>query len=246
MTEVDYRLTDRIADPESVAAPLHCEKLAYLPDTQWCFRPPVATPDVSELPALANAFVTFASFNAFHKLSPTTLQLFAEVLAAVPAARLLMFDVAPGRQSEYVAAVFAARGIERERLRLLPRSSIEVFYQTRCEVDIALDSFPYSGGTTTCESLWMGVPVVTMRGETSPSRSSASLLTACTLEYLIASNQVEYVRIARDLAADRAGLSRLRQALRQRMQASPIMDIERFVAGLEGVYQSLWAGRAGR
>lgn len=245
MREVDYRLTDRVADPESVAAARHTEKLAYLPDTQWCFSPPVDTPEPVPSPALANGFMTFGSFNAFHKLSPTCLQMYADVLAALPASRLLLFDIAPGGQADYIAAVFAARGVARARLDLLPRSPIEVFYRKRGEVDVALDSFPYSGGTTTCESLWMGVPVVTLAGETSPSRSSASLLTACGLAHLVAPTRADYVRIALDLARDPHALNALRLSLRDRLRASPVMDIERFIGGLEAAYREMWRAHRG-
>ena len=223
-----------------MAAALHTEKLAYLPDTQWCFKPPLQTPAVLPLPALANGFVTFGSFNAFQKLSPTCLQLYADVLQALPSSRLMMFDIAPGGPTQYIHAVFEDRGVAKERLILLPRSPIEVFYQKRGEVDIALDSFPYSGGTTTCESLWMGVPVVTMTGETSPSRSSASLLSACGLGHLVAQHRTDFARLACELSSDPAALNQLRLGLRERLQASPIMDIDRFVQGLESAYQTMW------
>lgn len=240
LPEMDYRLTDRVADPASVAAALHTEKLAYLPDTQWCFKPPVQTPPVLSLPALVNGFVTFGSFNAFHKLSPTCLQLYADVLLAVPDSRLMICDIAPGGPAQYLSGVFEARGVAKDRLILLPRATIDVFYQKRGEVDIALDSHPYSGGTTTCESLWMGVPVVTLTGDSTPSRSSASLLTACGLERLVAANRIDYCRIALELASDLAALNALRLGLRERLQASAIMDIDRFVRGLESTYQDMW------
>jgi predicted O-linked N-acetylglucosamine transferase (SPINDLY family) len=239
---IDYRITDALADPPGMTDAYYTERLLRLPASLWCYRAPDSAPDVGPLPGRATGWVTFGSFNGFHKITAAVIDVWARLLTRVAGSRLVMITVAEGEAQRRLREAFGARGIGTGRLELYPRLSVDGYFAMRNRVDIALDPFPVNGGTTTCDSLWMGVPTVTLAGRVFVSRAGVSLLTNVGLPELIARNLDEYVEIAAGLAANPATLESMRSGLRTRMRGSPLCDAPRFVAGLERLYRDAWAG----
>jgi predicted O-linked N-acetylglucosamine transferase (SPINDLY family) len=237
---IDYRITDALADPPGMTDAHYTERLLRLPASLWCYRAPEYAPDVGPLPARTNGFVTFGSFNGFLKITDAVIDVWASLLARVAGSRLLMITVAKGEAQRRLREAFDAHGIDAGRLELYPKVPVDDYLAMRNRVDIALDSFPCNGGTTTCDSLWMGVPTVTLEGRVFVSRAGVSLMTNVGLPELIARDVDEYVDIAAGLAADRARLEFMRSGLRARMRASPLCDAPRFVADLERLYRDAW------
>lgn len=240
LTRIGYRLTDARADPPGAADRLHTERLERLPASLWCFRPVYDTAPASEPPSPRNGYPTFGSFNHAPKLSPSVRRLWAQVLTRLPQSRLLLVGIPEGRAQADLAREFAQAGIAPARLSLLPRVPLGEYLRQFAAVDIALDSWPYGGGTTTFDALWMGVPVLTLTGERSASRSAASILGALGLEDWVAGSAEDYVARAVRKAGDTAGLAALRAALRGRLEASPLMDEAAFARGVEAAYRRLW------
>jgi predicted O-linked N-acetylglucosamine transferase (SPINDLY family)/predicted SAM-dependent methyltransferase len=240
---VDYRITDAIADPPGDADTLNVEQLLRLPRSFLCYRPGPDLHDSGPLPALRNGYVTFGCFNNFLKLSDSFLDAAALVLKEVPGSRLVL----KGRPLEAPSVAarvqqrFAAAGVAPERLELRGwTAAVEDHLGAYREIDIALDSFPYNGTTTTCEAVWMGVPVVTLQGDRHAARVGASLLNSLGLVSLVARNVEEFVRICARLATDLEGTAALRAGLRDRLRASPLMDEAGFTRELERCYQEIW------
>jgi len=241
MTRVDYRISDVHADPPQLADRFHTEKLLRLPHSQWCYRPPLASPaDAEPLaapPRERNGFVTFGSFNQAAKLSPSARRLWAEILKRTPGSRLLVVGVPPGPATQALLEEFERLGVARGAVSVEPRLLLADYFLRLREVDVALDTMPYSGGTTTCDTLWMGTPVVTLTGERSVSRSAASILAVLGLQEWIATSPEDYVARAVELAGKP---SQARQGLRERMRASPLMDEARFARDMEALYRQMW------
>lgn len=244
---IDARLVDAITDPAGDTH-WHSERLLRLPGAWCCYEPPAEAPPVGALPARDNGFVTFAAFHSLAKLDDALLDTFAEVLHATPGARLMVFRNTLDRSVAHrLAAHFARRGIAPERLRLerLQGSGADYLGMYR-EVDLQLDAFPWNGHATTCESLWMGVPVVSLCGERHATRMGASLLAAVGLPELVARSRAAYVALASALARDVDRLGRLRASLRDRVASSPLCDAVAFTRGLEAAYRELWRERVAR
>ena len=240
LTRIDYRISDRFADPPGVTDRYHTETLVRLPHSQWCYRP-FLSPPVAAAPAAAkNGFVTFGAFHQSNKMSPAARRLWAQALAAVADSRLIIVGVPQGAAEEELRRDLGGAAIARERITTVPHRSLEDYLRGFDAVDIALDTTPYSGGTTTCDALWMGVPVITVPGTRSVSRSAASVLSAVGLPDWIASDGDDYVRRAARFAGERELLAELRRSLRSRMRASPLMDEERFTRDLEQAYRWMW------
>jgi predicted O-linked N-acetylglucosamine transferase (SPINDLY family) len=183
--------------------------------------------------------VTFGSLNQFGKLHEGVFHCWAELLASVPASRLLM--ICPrGPARERTLAVFARHGIASERIEFVAHGSWDDYCRLFARIDLALDSFPCNGMTTTCHTLWMGVPVVTLAGHRAVSRAGSSLLRTVGLSDWIAQTESEYIRIAADWARDLPRLAEVRATLRPRMQASPLMDAPRFARHMEAAYRTMW------
>jgi protein O-GlcNAc transferase len=240
---IDYRLVDAVTDPEGEADAFASETLLRLPGGFLCYGAPNDAPTPETAPCLATGFVTFGSFNSPAKLSAATLDAWAQVLIRLPTARLLLkgkpFADAATR-ALYIERL-AERGIAAERLELmgwLPDSKSHLALYDR--VDIALDPFPYNGTTTTCEALWMGVPVVTLRGDRHAGRVGASLLTRVGLTDLIADSVEAYVATTVALAGNPARLADLRRSLRPRMAASSLCDAAGFARKVEDAYRTMW------
>ena len=245
---MDYRLTDEISDPREATDGFYSEKLVRLPGPFLCYRPPAESPPVGPLPMLAQGHVTFGCFNHASKLSAPSIVLWARLLAEHPAARLRFKS--RGLADEMAAAglwaKFAARGIAAERIvidgRTLSTTGQLGLYN---EIDVALDPFPYNGTTTTCEALWMGVPVVALAGATHVARVGASLLTHFGAPAWVAATEDDYLRIAGELVADAARLADIRRGLRARMRTGALCDGPRFTRGLEAAYASFLNGASG-
>jgi predicted O-linked N-acetylglucosamine transferase (SPINDLY family) len=240
---IDARITDAIADPIGDGDSLHTERLVRLPRTAWCYRPPEQARAI--LPSRADAsHVTFASFNNLAKINDHVLDLWARIVHGTPGARLMLkaLDLRDPESRNRLRAALRARGIEDERIEVLPATpTLAAHYATFAQIDVALDPFPYNGTTTTCDALWMGVPVVALRGDRHCGRVSASLLSALALDNLIADTADAYVSIATELARDEARRRTLRSELRERMRQSPLMDAAGLARAIEQVYRDAWA-----
>jgi predicted O-linked N-acetylglucosamine transferase (SPINDLY family) len=244
LPEMDYRLTDAHVDPPAEDDPAATfERPLRLPASYFCYRPGHERP-VAPLPALATGSVTFGSFNNVAKITDGAIDLWSRVLSAVPGGRLVLKNRGFRNQSvcEGVRVRFTERGVDPARLELVDWSATgEQHHDWYDRVDIALDSFPYAGATTTCEALWKGVPVISLAGGSHASRMGRSILAAADLRELCASSDDEYVSAAARLAGDLAALAAMRGALRERLRASPLMDEAGFVRGLEALYRRAWA-----
>jgi predicted O-linked N-acetylglucosamine transferase (SPINDLY family) len=240
MTRIDYRISDRHADPAGLTDARHTEKLARLPNSQWCYRPFLSSAPAPTPPCVRNGFVTFGSFNQAVKLSQASRRLWAEILSRVPGSRLVVLGVPPGRAHDKLLQDLAGMGIDAARLKLVPYVSMQDYFGWYNQVDIGLDTTPYSGGTTTCDALWMGVPVITAPGERPSSRSAASILTTAGMTDWIASDAQDYLRRAVAFAGDPPMLANLRRTLRARLQASPLMDEAGFTRDLERAFRRMW------
>ncbi|MHC4886354.1 MAG: O-linked N-acetylglucosamine transferase, SPINDLY family protein, partial [Planctomycetota bacterium] len=241
---IDYRLTDAESDPEPFADELSTERLIRLTGGFHCFAPIPTPPSVAPPPARVAGFVTFGSFNNFNKVSPTCMDQWAAVLAAVPGSHLLV--KAKSLASEGVRNRFlqemGGRGVESQRITLLSSAaSIEEHLATYHRVDIALDTYPYHGTTTTFEALYMGVPVLTVAGATHAARVGVSILTHAGLTDWIAEDEHALVELACQHTADLGALAELRSRLRAQLASSPLMDQEGFVSKLEDAYREMWA-----
>lgn len=246
LDSIDYRLTDAISDPPGQTEAFHSEKLIRLPEIFSCYKPSDQAPAVSELPALKNGYITFGSFNHFAKINPTVLDLWARLLVRLPTARLFLKarSLADPETTAGVCEAFSRAGVAADRLTLCSDELSVAAHQSLYRgVDIALDPFPYNGTTTTCEALWMGLPVVTLAGQTHVSRVSASLLTCLGRPEWIAHSEDDYIERCVALAADLQHLAELRASQRERMRCSPVCGAVRFAAQLEEIYRELWCQR---
>jgi len=247
---VDYRLTDAWADPPG-AERWYSEALVRIPGGFCCYRMPYDAPPVTPLPAGSTGAVTFGSLMNPAKINRRVIALWARVLQAVPDAHLLLFrhDFASAALRERFTAAFRAEGVDPERVTCEGRRGANREYLAVYDrIDVALDTFPFCGHTTTCEALWMGVPVVTLAGRLFAERMGVSLMNRVGLPELVAEDADGFVATARDLAADRGRLAALRAALRDRVAGSSLCDAAGFTRTLEDVYRDLRArgGRGGR
>jgi predicted O-linked N-acetylglucosamine transferase (SPINDLY family) len=245
---MDYRLTDPYLDPPATLSAqgegrddsIYSETSVWLGQTYWCYEPSSTAPDPGPPPALAAGYITFGCLNTFTKVSRKALTAWSEILRAVPESKLLL--VAPeGRHRRGVRDLLQFHGVDPSRLVLVdlvfPLDKHLERYQL---VDIALDPFPYPGGTTTCDALWMGVPVVTLSGPNAISRSGVSILSNLGMPELIASSVEQYVGLATKVAGDLPTLQSLRQSLREKMRSSPLMDATKFAREIEAAYRRMW------
>jgi protein O-GlcNAc transferase len=240
---MDYRITDAVSDPPGTTERFHSERLLRLPGNFSCFAPPEAAPAVSELPALTKGSICFGSFNNPAKITPETVALWSAALKRVPGSRMLIkgYSLADQGSRDRLCGLFAERGISAERLEL--RGNTQTYaehLQLYGGVDLALDSFPYNGTTTTCEALWMGVPVVTLSGQSHRSRVGAALLQSVGLPDLVAASPQDFADRAAELSGDLERLARLRGSLRETVAGSPLTDGARFTGHLEAAYRAIW------
>jgi protein O-GlcNAc transferase len=240
LATMDFRITDAATDPHSPAAGWHTERLLYLPDAQWCFRPFGAPAAPGPLPARTAGFVTFGSFNDLTKASDTLLRCWTQILIRLPKSRLHLTRVRSAKRASEIVALFGQSGVNAERIECTPYR-LEIPYGLQfAGVDIALDPFPYNGVTTSCESLYVGVPVISLHGLHGPSRSGRSILKTLGLGELAASTPEQYVDIAVALASDLERLEELRAGLRDRFEQSPLRNERRFAVHFEELLRTAW------
>ncbi|MEA3642812.1 MAG: tetratricopeptide repeat protein [Lamprobacter sp.] len=240
---IDYLLSDAIETPLGAEEDaFYNEKLIRLPDDYIVYHPPPYTPPVGPLPALKQGTLTLGCFNNPTKLNPELTHEWSQLLHALPGSRLLLkgkaFDSEP--VYERMRAAFAAEGIDGERLLLEGFTPHHALLNTYNRVDIALDTWPYSGGLTTCEALLMGVPVVTLPGPTFAGRHSATHLTNAGLPELVVSSWDEYRARVIELASDLDSLATIRQHLRQVLRESPVCDSQRFARHFMIAMRAIW------
>ena len=249
MTAMDYVLTDRNLDPYDgpdpaggAPSPIHSERLLHVDGCYWCYGEPSGLPDTNPLPATAvnNGTVTFGSLNSFTKLNDGVFDVWAELLRRVPNSRL--FLVVPGgpERQEFVRQLWVRRGIAGHRIAMTEIVSAFEYFLLYQNVDIALDPFPYAGGTTTMDALFMGVPVVTLEGRWATARAGVTLLKTAGLSQWITQTPEQYVQLATALAADLPGLAQTRANLRNHLRSSPLMDAPRFAADLCNALRRAW------
>ncbi len=242
LAAIDYRLTDPLYDPEGSEDPLYAETLWRLPGVSYCYWPDRTAPEPAEqAPFQANGFITFGCLNRFEKVSPETLAVWSDLLRAVPDSRLLLIVTDPedpDTQAE-IGRRLTEAGIDPQRVACVPRSGTEK-YALHGQVDIALDPFPFNGGTTSYDTLHMGVPYVALRGGQTLSRMGAAVLAGAGLHALVAETTADYVAIAAGLAGDPARLLDLRRGLRDRLRASPHMDHVRHAREVEAAFAGMW------
>ncbi|MFC1766081.1 hypothetical protein ACFL6U_28885 [Planctomycetota bacterium] len=241
LSQIDYRLTDTWAD-DAEAQSTYSESLWYLSSGFLCYRPAAPEVPIGPLPALHNGYVTLGSFNNNCKITEGTLQLWSRILLAVPNSRLVLKfkegDL-PELQQRYVQT-FTQRGIASERIEVWGWRTRESHLQAYNFIDIALDTYPYHGTTTTCEALWMGVPVVTLCGVHHASRVGLSLLNQVGLPHLVAQQEEDYVNMAVALCGQLENLSQLRRTLRSQMLQSSLCDARRLARDVEAAFRGMW------
>ncbi len=243
MEAMGYRLTDDIADPPGDSDQYSSERLVRLPQGFHCYCPPADAPDVAALPLHAAGHVTFGSFNNLTKVSAELIDTWAQVLHQTPGSRLLIksHQLADAKTREHYLKMFAVTGIETDRLEFAERTvTTREHLDLYSRIDVALDTFPYNGTTTTCEALWMGAPVVTLAGNRHAGRVGASLLTHVGLADLIAESVESYVAKAVALADHPDRMAGLRARMRRDMAASPLCDRDGFARDIEAAYRGMW------
>jgi predicted O-linked N-acetylglucosamine transferase (SPINDLY family) len=236
---IDYRLTDPYLDPVGMDETVYSERTVRLPRTYWCYSDDPNMPAVGPLPARSSGRITLGCLNNFNKVSEQSLAMWAMILRELADAMLILYAKEGGHR-ERVWAFLEAHGVERERVQFVGRVAMMEYFSTYNRIDIALDPFPWGGGTTTCDAMWMGVPTVTLRGETAVSRGGCSILSNANLTELIAATSEEYVRIVAELARDLPRLAQLRETLRDRMRNSPLTDAKQFALDVESAYRTMW------
>jgi predicted O-linked N-acetylglucosamine transferase (SPINDLY family) len=239
LSSIQYRLTDPILDPPGSGDELYSEKSLRLPHSFWCYAPPVENEPVNSLPALEAGFITFGSLSSFAKVTKPTITLWIETLNAVPNSRLLIL-CPRGNHRQRFLKTFTSSGISPDRIELIDSAPLLQYMQNYHRVDFCLDTHPYPGHTTTCDALWMGVPTVTLRGQTAVARGGASILTNVGLTEWIADSPRQYVEIATAMTADPNRLARLRSESRDRLRNSSLMNWKQFAADLESAYRLMW------
>ncbi len=235
---IDYRLTDPYLDPPGQGDENYTEKSIHLPRTYWCFEPlPASEP--TEPPSLTRGYITFACLNNFCKVTKPALTAWRQLMQAIPRSRLIL-HTKEGDHRQHLQTFFAEAGIESQRLTFVGFRPVNEYLQSYNEIDIALDPFPCAGGTTTCDALWMGVPVVSLAGQTAVGRSGLSILSNMGLPDIVAESADQYIQIAANLATDTTRLKTLRSELRNRMTTSPLMDGPQFAKDIEQAYRTMW------
>jgi protein O-GlcNAc transferase len=237
---MDYRITDTVTDPEPFADTWHNERLLRLPDAQWCFRPFGALAASSPQPARKAGFVTFGSFNNISKIGDSVVHCWAQILLNVPNSRLHLTRIRSADRAAEILAQFRELGIAADRIDCVPYRSDVPYGLQFAGVDIALDPYPYNGVTTTCESLYFGLPVISLHGRHGVSRSGLSILGTLGLRELVASTSEQYIEIAVALALDLPRLESLRASLRRRFEQSSLRDEKSFAANFEELLRTAW------
>jgi predicted O-linked N-acetylglucosamine transferase (SPINDLY family) len=239
---IDYRLTDPHFDPVDGDDSCYSEKSCRLPTCYWCYPAPAGAPAVGPLPAQANGYVTFGCLNEFSKVTTRCLSTWCELLREVPGSRLTLHAKEGAHRQRAIEHATRA-GIDPGRIELVGRRNFDIYLAEYNRIDIALDPFPWTGGATSCDALYMGVPLVSLAGDTAVSRGGLSILSNLGLPELVARDAEQYVQIAVGLSRDTARLESLRLSLRDCMLGSPLMDGSRFARDVESAYRQMWRRR---
>jgi protein O-GlcNAc transferase len=238
LTTMDYRLTDPYLDPSDGGSDAyHTEELIRLPTTFGCYQEPRERIDVGPLPGKSSRHITFGCLNNPAKITEPAIRIWCRILNAVPGSQLMLLGDCGVK---YIDDLFYECGISLDRVERMGRLSRVDYLKAFNQIDIALDSFPYNGQTTSCDGFWMGVPMIALTGNSYASRMGLSLLTNLGLTEWIAKTTDEYVEIAERMAQDLQVLGQIRAAMRDRLKASPIMDYPALAQNIEGVYRQLW------
>lgn len=244
MSQIDWRITCPATDPEPQATAYHSERIWSLPDCLWPWIPEDYPIDESvNSSSFQSDNIIFGSFNTFRKMNTEVIKVWAEILRRVPTSILRVHGVPRGRTMDDLLDLFKEYGADPEQIDFFGVIDHAKYQKAYAQVHIALDSFPYSGGATTCECLWMGVPVIALGGEGGFARTAAGILSVVGMKELIAATQEDYIERAVELARDSSRLHEYRNTIRKRFEESSIMDVRRFVGHLEAAYRSMWEDR---
>jgi protein O-GlcNAc transferase len=242
LSTIDYKIVDRYTDPPGTTERFYTEELIRLPESFVCYLPDRESPEVGPLPAHATGHITFGSFNNFQKVTPQVLEVWARILHAVPRSCLMLKSqiFSDKGTCHYATSVLKEKGIDEYRIIVQSADPSPKHLESYNAVDIGLDTFPFNGLTTTCEAMWMGVPVICLAGTGYAARAGVSLLSNVGLPECIAWTADEYISLAVTLANDVRRLQLLRGHLRHMMEDSPLCDAKRFTANLEMCYRRIW------
>ncbi len=238
LNAIDYRFSDPYLDPPQMDH-FYSEKTLRLPHTYWCYQPGGDTPEPGPLPHLANGYITFGCLNNFAKVSQSARTLWSEILASMPNSHLIL-HAQQGSHRQQLLDQFAAQGISPSRIQFVGKTKFPEYISTYQQIDVALDPFPYGGGITTCDGLWMGVPLITLDGKTAVGRGGKSILGNLGLEEFVARSPEQYLEMAKNLAANPKHLVSLRGGLREKMRSSPLMNASQFAKDVEAAYRRMW------
>ena len=241
MTQIDYRLVDALSTPPALQR-YYTETLVYLPETFLCYRPSELAPPVTASPLEDRGHATFGVFNNTSKVNDPMIRTWAALLRSIPASKLLFKSRAgddEGVRARFLNK-FVAQGISAARIQFAGQVGLEAYYRQIAQVDVALDTFPYHGTTTTCDALWMGVPVLTRLGQHHAGRVGLSLLSQVGMDFCVARTEQDYIDKAGAIVRDRASLAKIRRTLRARMEASPLCRPRPFAAHVEAAYRDMW------
>ncbi|MGD0464943.1 MAG: tetratricopeptide repeat protein [Tepidisphaeraceae bacterium] len=233
---IDYRLTDGWMDPAGAGDSFYAERSVRLPDSWCCYHP---LGDVPPAAARERGVIVFGSLNNPCKLNDSTLRLWAAVLAGVPDSRLLLL-VESQRQRRSIGESMARAGVDPGRIEFTAHRRRGEYLRMYDGIDVCLDPRPYNGVTTTCDALWMGVPVISGVGATAAGRAGLSILSNLQMPQWVAEDDARFVAIAAELAGDFSGRRELRTTLRERMRRSPLMDGRKFARNVEAAYRWMW------
>jgi len=233
---MDYRISDLYLDPPGGDESVYSEKTIRLAHSYWCYEPPT---EAGEVTPRRGGDITFGCFNNYAKISPICWKTWCEILRRVPTSRLIVYS-REGAHRQRAIQSLQAQGIDPQRLEFVAATGLAEYFKRYDQIDIALDPFPYPGGTTTCDALWMGVPVVSLAGKTAVSRGGLSILSNVDMPELVSRNVEDYVQTAVKLANDRERLRHLRSTLRERMRQSPIMNAALCAKDFDDVLRQMW------
>jgi predicted O-linked N-acetylglucosamine transferase (SPINDLY family) len=243
LSEMDYRISDPYLDPPETDLSIYSERTIHLEQSYWCYRPMQDAPEVSQAPACNSGTVTFGSLNTVAKITNPALDLWASILRQMPGSRLLLHANADSHRRRVINR-FVSAGVDGDRIEFVGTQPYLDYLQTYHRIDVSLDPFPHGGGITSCDSLWMGVPFITLRGtQSAVGRGGCSILQNIGLSEFIADDSDQYASIAQQLGGDLTRLTELRTTLRQRMEKSPLMNALRFARDIESAYRKMWLGK---
>jgi len=241
LSSVDYRFTDIISDPDGDVDNLYSETLLRLPNGFLCYQGNKNIQVDNVLPQNRHEQITFGSFNNVSKITSIVIKTWSKILHAIPTSRLVLKLPTLDNDTNKYHELFIEEGISKERIKFYQRApSFEEHLSLYNIIDICLDPFPYNGTTTTCEALWMGVPVITLLGDRHAGRVGASILTNIGLKDFIANDIDNYIKLAVDMSNNTKYLQKIRRNLRKQMQEAPLCNAPSFASDVERVYQNIW------